>query len=100
MDSGMVRCSWCPRRLRREVSVGPDRGASEGARNLRGRHQVTEIQLDKLTADDLQTCDWGYCDGQAVAVRLDTSPTAPWDVWLSVCARHSTEESTREGDDQ
>ena len=61
---------------------------------------MTEIELDKLTADDLQTCDWGYCDGQAVAVRLDTSPTAPWDVWLSVCATHSTEESTREGDDQ
>ena len=57
---------------------------------------MTEIQLDKLTADDLQTCDWGYCDGQAVAVRLDTSPTAPWDVWLSVCDHHSRDEPLRE----
>lgn len=54
------------------------------------------IHLDTLTEDDLQTCDWGYCDAPAVAVRLDEPCTADYDVWLSVCDHHSRDEPLRE----
>lgn len=50
------------------------------------------IELATLTADDLQTCDWGHCDEDAVKVRLDLDGPNPYDVWLSVCDRHARED--------
>lgn len=47
------------------------------------------IHLQELEPGDLQTCDWGCCDRQAVAVRLDVERSSPWDVWVSVCGMHS-----------
>ena len=54
------------------------------------------IHLQALTNDDLQSCDWGFCDREAVAVRLDVDNPSPFDVWLSVCEVHSREESASE----
>jgi hypothetical protein len=43
------------------------------------------IELRPLTEDSLFSCDWGYCDDQAVQERRD--PTT--DMWLAVCQRHT-----------
>lgn len=41
-----------------------------------------------LGDDDLSVCDWGFCDEEAVALRLDQH-SASDDDWLSVCAWHA-----------
>lgn len=46
-----------------------------------------------LGEGDLQTCDWGYCNREAVALRVENGTVAaiPDDAesWLSVCAWHA-----------
>lgn len=52
-----------------------------------------------LTEGDLATCDWGYCNRPAVALRLDRDASTyavdgpivvlDHEVWLSVCAWHA-----------
>lgn len=43
-----------------------------------------------LSDDDLQECDWGYCNRPAAALRLER-PYDPSDdeVWVSVCSWHA-----------
>ena len=45
---------------------------------------MTAVQIRPATVDSIATCDWGYCDGETVAERLDEATG----VWLAVCKRH------------
>jgi hypothetical protein len=45
-----------------------------------------------LADDDLGTCDWGGCDRDAVAVRIDRDTAHGQfdaEVWLPVCSWHA-----------
>ena len=42
------------------------------------------IQTRELTDNSEFTCDWGHCDVEAIAERLNDDGA-----WLSVCPRHA-----------
>lgn len=44
-----------------------------------------------MTEATLATCDWGYCDADSVAERLDPKSGG----WLAVCARHKGTEARK-----
>lgn len=45
---------------------------------------MSAMQIRPAGEDTEATCDWGHCDRETVAERLDESTG----VWLSVCTRH------------
>lgn len=47
---------------------------------------MTAMQIRSATEDSIGTCDWGHCDGETVAERLDEASG----VWLAVCNRHGS----------